>query len=82
MPDLDHEFLHEVKMLSSNGTLARVLSMMDAEAVMDWRRSVNTEDRERAWFMVQAIHLVNAKIKSLSDDEKVTAFNNKIRRNS
>lgn len=71
-----------MKMLATNGTLAEVLRMMDAEAVSDWRRNVNAEDRETNWHLVQAIHLLHAKIKALSDDEKVKAFNTKIRRNS
>ena len=73
----DIEFISNVRALSENGTLAKVLEMLDAECHAAWAASPHHDERERAWYMLQAIRGLHSKIKSLTTDERVRQFNNR-----
>ncbi len=74
-PDID--FISNVKALADNGTLHRVLDMLEAECIVAWKASPLPDERERAWYTVQAVYAVKAKIKNLASDEKIRQFNNR-----
>jgi hypothetical protein len=73
----DYEFISNVKMLSDNGTLARVLEMVEEDYVVLWKsaKPEHLQLREDSYRMIRAIKALKDKIQSLSTDEKVRQFN-------
>jgi hypothetical protein len=73
----DYEFISNVKMLSDNGTLARVLEMIEEDHVALWKsaKPEHLQLREDSYRMIRAIKALKDKIQSLSTDEKVRQFN-------
>lgn len=81
MTEQDAQFLSDVKALSDNGTLKRVLDMVEQDCVDLWKNSASAETRETAWFDLQGINRLRGRIASLCTDEAVRNFNYR-RRNS
>lgn len=82
MPDFDPEFLSDVKALSDNGTLHRVLEMLEADCVAAWKNGGSPDARNDAWLDLQGINRLRGRLASLCDDERVRNFNYRNRRNS
>lgn len=70
----DIEFISNVRALATNGTLAEVLRRLEEDVIEQWKIAPQTEERERCWHLLTAIRLVNVKITSLTDEEKVRAW--------
>jgi hypothetical protein len=79
---LDYEEIQEVKNLANSAVLRKVLTMIEDQAVGDWKNALDAEERERCWYTTEAIQKLAIKITSLATDEKVRDFNNRIRRTS
>ena len=75
MTEHDAQFLSDVKALSDNGTLHRVLEMLEQDCIDRWKNSSGADMREEVWRLHTAIQLLKGRIASLCDDERVKNFN-------
>jgi hypothetical protein len=73
----DFEFISNVKALSDNGTLKRVLEMIEQDETARWKstKPADLQIREHSYRMIGAVKELRDKITSLSTDEKVRQFN-------
>jgi hypothetical protein len=71
----DPEFLSNVKALADNGTLKRLLEMIEEDCVSSWKNAGTTEVRENAWLLLKAVQVLQGRIASLCTDESVRNFN-------
>lgn len=76
----DDKFLSDVKALSDNGTLKRLLEMIEQDCVQVWKASADPAARENAWHDLQAVSRLQGRIASLCTDEAVRNFNFRNRR--
>lgn len=81
MTEHDAEFLSSVKALSDNGTLKRLLEMIEQDCVLAWKNGPTADAREAAWQDHRAVERLRGRIASLCTDEAVRNFNYR-RRNS
>ena len=73
----DFDFISNVKALADNGTLARVLDMVEEDYTRLWKSSKpeHLQLREDSFRMIRAVQSLKDKITSLTTDEKVRQFN-------
>ena len=73
----DFDFISNVKALADNGTLARVLDMVEEDYTRLWKSSKpdHLQLREDSFRMIRAVQGLKDKISSLKDDEKIRQFN-------
>jgi len=72
----DIEFLSNVRTLATNGTLIELLRRLEEDEVQKWKSELVLEKREQCWYALEAISLLRAKIESLSNEDKVRAWQN------
>ena len=72
----DYDFISNVKALATNGTLGELLSRLEEDAVLAWKRATTNLLREECWHTVHAVQLLKAKIESFNNDEKVRLWVN------
>lgn len=80
MTEYDDQFISDVKALSDNGTLKRLLDMIEQDCVDLWKVAPNAEQREHAWHERNGVNRLRGRIASLTTDENVRNFNRKINR--
>lgn len=76
----DVQFLSDVKALSDNGTLKRLLEMIEQDCVDRWKVATESVAREQAWHDLQAISRLQGRMASLGRAEDFANFNLRNRR--
>ena len=76
----DDKFLSDVKALADNGTLGRLLEMIEDDCVSRWKVATEPATRESAWHDLQAIGRLRGRITSLRRSEDFKNFNFRNRR--
>ena len=71
------EFASNVQALAENGTLWKLLSMIEDEQVAKWQIAIVKEDREQCWHVLQGIQELSNKIRSFREQDKYREWYNK-----
>jgi len=76
-PAEQFEFASNVQALAENGTLRKLLAMIEDEQIAKWQICEEMAEREQCWHVLQGIRLLITKIKSFREQDKYREWYNK-----